>query len=80
MLLIDIKEVVKAVKDKNPETLIIVDNTFLTPVFQRPLELGADISLHSCSKYLNGHADMFMGSVSCNDDDIYELLKEAQEG
>jgi cystathionine beta-lyase/cystathionine gamma-synthase len=38
--------------------IVVVDNTFLTPYFQRPLDMGADIALHSVSKYLNGHSDV----------------------
>lgn len=50
--------------------LFIVDNTFATPVFQRPLEHGADIVFHSTTKYLNGHSDMVGGCAVVNDDDL----------
>jgi cystathionine beta-lyase/cystathionine gamma-synthase len=50
--------------------LLIVDNTFATPYFQRPLELGADIVFHSTTKYLNGHSDMIGGICVLNDDDL----------
>src|SRR5438309_399606 len=50
--------------------LLVVDNTFATPCFQRPLELGADIVLHSTTKYLNGHSDMVGGMVVVNRDDL----------
>src|SRR5439155_4441726 len=50
--------------------LLVVDNTFATPYFQRPLELGADIVLHSTTKYLNGHSDMVGGIVVVNRDDV----------
>ena len=54
---------------KRAGTLLIVDNTFASPVFQRPLELGADIVWHSTTKYLNGHSDMIGGiAVVLNDD------------
>jgi cystathionine beta-lyase/cystathionine gamma-synthase len=79
MQLIDIAETCKLVKAKNPLTIVVVDNTFLTPLFQRPLELGADISVYSCSKYLNGHADMFFGALSCNDEKLFHILQEGQE-
>ncbi|MBC2604291.1 trans-sulfuration enzyme family protein [Puniceicoccus vermicola] len=46
----------------------VVDNTFLTPVFQRPFELGADIIIHSTTKYLNGHSDVMGGAVICRDE------------
>lgn len=54
--------------------LLAVDNTFATPYFQRPLELGADIVLHSTTKYLNGHSDMVGGLVVTGRDDIAEQL------
>eukprot|EP00694_Reclinomonas_americana_P008001 EC799598.1.p1 GENE.EC799598.1~~EC799598.1.p1 ORF type:complete len:242 (+),score=79.34 EC799598.1:37-762(+) len=47
---------------------LLVDNTFATPYFQQPLELGADFSLHSVSIYLNGHSDVIMGLVLLNDE------------
>src|SRR5213594_3121243 len=55
-------------------TLLVVDNTFATPCFQRPLELGADIVLHSTTKYLNGHSDMVGGMVVVNRDDLAERI------
>ena len=54
--------------------LLVVDNTFATPVFQRPLELGAQVVLHSTTKYLNGHSDMVGGVVLTNRDDVAERL------
>ena len=54
--------------------LFAVDNTFATPVFQRPLEFGADIVLHSTTKYLNGHSDMIGGLLVTQRDDIAERL------
>jgi cystathionine gamma-lyase len=54
--------------------LCVVDNTFATPFFQRPLEHGADIVLHSTTKYLNGHSDMVGGLLVTSRDDIAERL------
>ncbi len=54
--------------------LFVVDNTFATPCFQRPLELGADIVLHSTTKYLNGHSDMVGGLLVTGRDDLAERL------
>ncbi len=54
--------------------LFVVDNTFATPCFQRPLELGADIVLHSTTKYLNGHSDMVGGMLVTERDDLAERL------
>jgi cystathionine gamma-synthase len=55
--------------------LAIVDNTFLTPVNQRPFELGADIVVHSTTKYLNGHSDVVGGTVVANDPALAERLQ-----
>ena len=54
--------------------LLAVDNTFATPVFQRPLSLGADIVVHSTTKYLNGHSDVVGGVIILNDDALAERL------
>ncbi len=58
--------------------ICVVDNTFASPYFQRPLELGADVSLHSTTKYIGGHADVVGGVVALNDDTLYERLKFLQ--
>lgn len=55
--------------------LLIVDNTFATPVFQRPLELGADIVWHSTTKYINGHSDMIGGLAVVRDDGLADRLQ-----
>lgn len=72
----DIKVVSQVAKDNN--ALTIVDNTFATPYFQQPLSLGADIVLHSASKYLGGHSDVIGGIVVTKDeelgDDIHFIL------
>jgi cystathionine beta-lyase/cystathionine gamma-synthase len=59
---------------KHAGALFVVDNTFATPCFQRPLELGADIVLHSTTKYLNGHSDMVGGLLVTSRDDLAERL------
>ncbi len=58
--------------------LLVVDNTFMSPYFQRPLELGADVVIHSTTKYLNGHSDGVGGAVILNDADLAERLKFIQ--
>jgi cystathionine beta-lyase/cystathionine gamma-synthase len=58
--------------------LAAVDNTFMSPYFQRPLELGADFTLHSTTKYLNGHSDGVGGAVMLNDSGLAERLKFLQ--
>jgi cystathionine beta-lyase/cystathionine gamma-synthase len=55
--------------------LLVVDNTFATPYFQRPLDFGADIVWHSATKYLNGHSDMVGGVAVLNDDDLATRLQ-----
>ena len=60
--------------------LFVVDNTFATPVFQRPLEFGADVVLHSTTKYLNGHSDMVGGMLVTRRDDLAERLAFIQNG
>jgi len=60
--------------------MVVVDNTFMSPYFQRPLSFGADIVLHSISKYINGHSDVIGGVVVLNDKDLYERLKFLQNG
>ena len=60
--------------------LVVVDNTFATPVFQRPLELGADVVVHSTTKYLNGHSDVIGGVILTSDDALaarYAFLQNA---
>src|SRR3989442_7572210 len=59
---------------RKAKALFVVDNTFATPCFQRPLELGTDIVLHSTTKYLNGHSDMVGGMLVTSRDDLAERL------
>jgi cystathionine gamma-lyase len=56
----------------------VVDNTFMTPYFQRPLELGADVAFHSVTKYLNGHSDLIGGALLLNDDGLHDQLRFLQ--
>jgi len=59
--LVDIEAIVKIARAHREDMIVVVDNTFATPYNQRPLELGADIIMHSATKYLNGHSDMVGG-------------------
>ncbi|XP_059617217.1 cystathionine gamma-lyase [Phlebotomus argentipes] len=77
MKVVDIEAVCKAVH-KTPGIIVVVDNTFLSPYFQRPLELGADVVVHSVTKYLNGHSDIIMGAAITSDDDIHQRLRFLQ--
>jgi cystathionine beta-lyase len=60
------------------QVLLAVDNTFASPYLQNPLDLGADLVVHSATKYINGHSDVIMGALICNDSDLYERLKFLQ--
>ncbi len=59
---------------KKHSLLLVVDNTFATPYLQNPLDLGADIVLHSATKYLGGHSDVVLGALIVNDDNLRERL------
>ncbi len=63
MYLSDIKEIAKIAHEINPECIVIVDNTYMTPYLQKPISLGADVVVHSATKYLNGHGDVIAGFV-----------------
>ncbi|CAN8028293.1 unnamed protein product, partial [Ixodes persulcatus] len=77
MKVVDIKEVCKLVKRKC-SAIVAVDNTFMSAYFQKPLDLGADISVHSLTKYMNGHSDVVMGAVCTSDAEIHERLRYFQ--
>ena len=72
MNIIDIQTVCKIAKSKN--ILTAVDNTFASPYIQQPLDLGADIVMHSATKYLAGHSDLILGSIVTSNDEIAEKL------
>ncbi len=77
MTILDIKSIADVVHSKS-SAFLVVDNTFLTPYFQRPLELGADVAAYSISKFIGGHSDVIAGSISTNDEKLYEKLKSYQ--
>lgn len=72
----DIREAAKVARGHG--ALCLVDNTFASPFFQRPLSLGADFALHSTTKYLSGHADVVGGAICLNDRSLYDRLKFLQ--
>lgn len=75
MKLVDIASVVKVVRAKAPkDCFVVVDNTFMSSYFQRPLDHGADLVFHSMTKYMNGHSDVVMGCICTNRDDLKERL------
>ncbi|HWH36379.1 MAG TPA: PLP-dependent transferase [Candidatus Limnocylindrales bacterium] len=79
---IDIAAVAEALRDhrgaRGERPILVVDNTFASPISQRPLELGADISYHSATKYLSGHSDTVNGVLATSRDDLFERLKFLQ--
>ncbi|MBH20062.1 MAG: cystathionine gamma-synthase [Crocinitomicaceae bacterium] len=76
MNIIDVKAVCNIAKSNN--ILVGVDNTFATPYLQTPLDLGADIVMHSVTKYLGGHSDVVMGALVTNDNKIAEEMYRIQ--
>ncbi len=74
--LVDLQAVAAAVDGR--DILVVVDNTFATPYLQRPLELGADIVMHSATKFINGHSDMVGGVVAVSDAGLAERLAYLQ--
>jgi cystathionine beta-lyase len=76
MNIIDIEAVSKLTKPRN--ILLAVDNTFASPYLQTPLDLGADIVMHSVTKYLGGHSDVVMGALICNDETLAKEIYRIQ--
>jgi len=72
MKIIDIAKSVEIAKEK--DLITVVDNTFATPYLQVPLDYGADIVMHSITKYIGGHSDVIMGAIVLNDDEMAEQL------
>jgi cystathionine gamma-lyase len=72
---VDIKAIAKMAHDASDNALVIVDNTFASPYFQRPLELGADIVLYSTTKYISGHSDVIGGALLTNNQEVLEQLR-----
>jgi cystathionine gamma-lyase len=72
----DIQGVAKICKAWNK--ILVVDNTFMSPAFQLPLDLGATISLHSTTKYIGGHSDVVGGAIMLNSEELYEKIKFVQ--
>ena len=71
--IIDIAALANIARQHN--VILVVDNTFASPYFQRPLELGADIVVHSTTKYLGGHSDIIGGAVVTSNEQLYTELK-----
>jgi cystathionine beta-lyase/cystathionine gamma-synthase len=73
MALTDLKAVAEVARAR--KILTVVDNTFMSPYFQRPVEFGIDIVVHSSTKYVNGHSDMVGGLIATNNDAVAERLR-----
>ncbi|MCE5296813.1 MAG: aminotransferase class I/II-fold pyridoxal phosphate-dependent enzyme [Euryarchaeota archaeon] len=71
--IVDIPEICKAAKEMG--VLVAVDSTFASPINQNPIELGADLVMHSCTKYLNGHSDLLAGTVAGSNELMAEISK-----
>lgn len=71
--LVDIRAVAEVAHRHN--LLAVVDNTFASPYFQQPLKLGADIVVHSTTKYINGHSDVIGGALVMNNEEVFEAIK-----
>ena len=76
MIISDLRGLAKLARARG--ALLAVDNTFMTPYFQRPIELGAQLVVHSTTKYLNGHSDMVGGAVVSNDEAASQRLQFLQ--
>lgn len=70
----DIRAIAELIREHPGRPLLAVDNTFATPYLQRPLELGADLVVHSTTKYLGGHSDVIGGAIVVKDADLYRRL------
>ncbi len=71
--LVDVRAVAKIAHDRGAR--LVADNTFSSPYFQRPLTQGADVVMHSTTKYISGHSDVIGGAVVTSDDRLYEAIK-----
>ncbi|XP_066522393.1 cystathionine gamma-lyase-like [Hoplias malabaricus] len=78
MKVVDIQACSDMAHEYSKDIIVVVDNTFMSSYFQRPLALGADICMYSATKYMNGHSDVVMGLISVSREDIYEQLKFLQ--
>jgi cystathionine gamma-synthase len=74
----DLTAICAAASERGVRT--VVDNTFATPLRQRPLDLGADIVLHSATKYLSGHSDVLMGAIVTRDDSVWRAVDRRRRG
>lgn len=76
--LVDLAAISKIAHRVNPRCLVVCDNTFASPINQRPLDHGCDIVLHSCTKYLNGHSDCVAGALAVKDLELCKRVRFLQ--
>lgn len=76
MKIIDIRAMAKIAKEK--KAILVVDNTFATPLFQSPLKMGADIVVHSTTKYIGGHSDVIGGALMTSNEELHQQLRFIQ--
>jgi cystathionine gamma-synthase len=74
---VDLAPVVAAAHDAG--AYVVVDNTFATPLLQQPLDLGADLVVHSATKFISGHSDVVMGAAATRSDELYDVLKKRRD-
>lgn len=74
LAVVDVEMVARVAHRQSHKIMVVVDNTFLTPYFQKPHKLGADMVVYSATKYLNGHSDVIMGLLTTKDKEIYERM------
>ena len=75
---VDIAGIARLAAERDTRPLVVVDNTFASPYLQQPLALGADLVVHSTTKYVGGHSDVVGGAIVMNDRDLYQRLKFLQ--
>lgn len=80
--LADIRAIADLIKQekRDPKIILAIDNTFMTPIFQKPLDLGADLVMYSMTKYMNGHSDLTMGAIVTNNEEIAQKIAFFQMG
>ena len=78
LTVVDLGEVTKITRKFNKDILIVVDNTFLSPYNFKPLDHGADITIESCTKYINGHSDVVMGAMITKSEALYQRIHDFQ--
>lgn len=76
--IINISEAIEISRSKSPDIKVVVDNTFASPYLQNPLDLGADVVMHSITKYIGGHSDVLMGCLVVNDQALHERIRFLQ--